>query len=139
MVLKTCAVVVGVNGNFVSSILYPSLVSIPHSGQPSCAPLVRPNTGPAFRTLEYTTSTTTTEVRCPTGDWGVEWLIVVLVNAGAGRVSPGQSAMQKREHQSFAISTGCYLAQMVHIIDYPVTAAAGVAGSGHCHQKHHHH
>lgn len=34
-------------------------------------------------------------------------------------------AMQKLEHQSFAISTGCYLAQMVHIIDYPVAAVAG--------------
>lgn len=42
----------------------------------------------------------------------------------ASKVSLGQPAMQKREHQSFAISTGCYLAQMVHIIDYPVTAAA---------------
>ena len=50
--------------------------------------------------------------------------------AGGGalcRVSLGQAAMQKRGHQSFAISTGCYLlAQMVHIIDYPVTAAAAL-------------
>lgn len=38
-----------------------------------------------------------------------------------------QPSMQKLEHQSFAISTGCYLAQMVHIIDYPVSGAAAVA------------
>lgn len=40
-----------------------------------------------------------------------------------------QPAMQKREHQSSAISTGCYLAQMVHVIDYPVTGVATVSSS----------
>lgn len=47
-------------------------------------------------------------------------------------MSPGWAVMQKLEHQSFAISTGCYLAQMVHIIDYPVAVAGRMVLQNFC-------